>query len=137
MILRAVANVMQAGDPAMQSAMDGQEKVASNGAESRQEEPRLLFFIIFGLIFESLTSAMASSTSAVSDRHVGVIAGIQALTCLVRPEYSGKILFEPITFEEFINLGHRMIMTEPAQVIMHVIPMIAALVESVPATADE
>lgn len=121
----------------MLAAMDGQENIAANGSTARREDPTAFFFIIFGLIYEALANSTADSTLATSSRQSGVIAGLQALKCLVRPEYSGKVLFEPVTFEEFISLCYRMTMTEPAAVIVHLIPMVAALVASAPPSAEE
>jgi hypothetical protein len=132
-ILQAVATTMQAGDPAMLAAMDGREpgtNMKTNGPATVPDEPTMFFFIIFGLVFEALATSSAESNLTTSTREPTVIAALQALKCLVRPEYSGKALLEPTTFDEFISLCYRMAMTETAVIQVHLVEMVAALAAS-------
>ena len=124
---------MQAGDPAMLAAMDGREpgtNMNTNGPATVPDEPAVFFFIIFGLVFEALGTSSAESNLTTSTREPTVIAALQALKCLVRPEYSGKALLEPTTFDEFISLCYRMAMTESAVIQIHLVEMVAALAAS-------
>ena len=124
---------MQAGDPAMLAAMDGHEpstELKTNGPTTVRGEPTVFFFIIFGLVFEALATSSAESNLTTSTREPTVIAALQALKCLVRPEYSGKALLEPTTFDEFISLCYRMAMTETAAIQVHLVEMVAALATS-------
>ena len=121
---------MQAGDPAMLAAMDGREPGTTNGPATVPDEPTVFFFIIFGLVFEALGTSSAESNLTTSTREPTVIAALQALKCLVRPEYSGKALLEPTTFDEFISLCYRMAMTESAVIQVHLVEMVAALAAS-------
>ena len=65
-----------------------------------------------------------------SARQTNVISGLQALKCLVRPEYLGKAIMEPAIFKEFISLCYRMAMTEPANIQVHLVEMIAIFAAS-------
>lgn len=124
---------MQAGDPAILAAMNGRESSAdieTNGPATVSDEPTMFFFVIFGLVYEALATSSAESNLTTSSREPMVIAALQTLKCLVRPEYSGKALLEPTTFDEFISLCYRMAMTEAAPVQIHLVEMVAALAAS-------
>lgn len=132
-ILQAVAASMQGGDPSMLAAMDGRESTAGikyNGPAILREEPTAFFFVIFGLVYEALATSSADSSLTTSARHSTVVTALQALKCLVRPEYSGKALLEPTTFDEFIGLCYRIAMTESAAIQIHLVEMIASLASS-------
>lgn len=116
---------MQAKDPHILAAMDGKEVTKHNPQiipATDRKEPTAFFFIIFGLVYEALATASADASS---DSRSGVISALQALKCLVRPEYSGQAIMEPMIFEEFISLCYRMGMTEAAGVQIHLIEMLA------------
>jgi len=124
---------MQAEDPAILSAMDGRESSISsetNPPATTRDEPTLFFFVIFGLIYEALATSSAESNLTTSTREPTVIAALQALKCLVRPQYSGKSLLESATFDEFISLCYRMAMTETALIQIHLVEMISGLTAS-------
>ncbi|TFK38873.1 clathrin-coated vesicle protein [Crucibulum laeve] len=128
-ILQAVASTMEAGDPHILSAMDGKElnsDVTPLVATDR-EEPTAFFFVLFGLVYEALCTSSTDSTSTTSSRQTIVVSALQALKCLVRPEYSGKAVMEPTIFEEFISLCYRMAMTESAAVQVHLVEMLSVL----------
>ncbi|KAJ6450153.1 clathrin-coated vesicle protein [Mycena sanguinolenta] len=129
-ILQAVATVMQSNDPHILAAMDGQElgKDAKPPVkEARRQEPTMFFFIVFGLVYEALATASADSSSSMMSRQATVIAALQTLKCLVRPEYAGRAMMEPAIFDEFISLCYRMAMTEPARVQIHLVEVLAIM----------
>lgn len=120
---------MAAGDPSILAAMDGRETMTAakiNGTVPVRDEPTVFFFVIFGLVYEALASSSAEATS-VTSRQPTIIAALQALKSLVKPEYAGKALLEPTTFDEFISLCYRMAMTETATIQVHLIEVLAAL----------
>jgi hypothetical protein len=121
---------MQAEDPAILAAMDGQEPsqapVRPLKAKTR-EEPTAFFYILFGLVYEALSTSATDSGSSTSDRQTLVVACLEALKVLVRPEYAGKAIVEPNIFDEFISLLYRMAMTESAVVQVHLVEMLGVL----------
>jgi hypothetical protein len=125
---------MQAHDPHILAAMDGQEVGNDSKSHppesSKREDPTAFFFVIFGLVYEALATSSADSISATSTRQAIVIAALQALKSLVRPEYSGKAMMEPTTFDEFISLCYRMGMTESASIQVHLVEMLSILAAS-------
>jgi HEAT repeat-containing protein 5 len=114
---------MQANDPHILAAMDGKEVNKHNPIPTTdRKEPTAFFFVVFGLVYEALATASADASS---DGRSGVISALQALKCLVRPEYAGHAIMEPTIFEEFISLCYRMGMTEAAGIQIHLIEMLA------------
>ena len=114
---------MEANDPHILAAMDGKEVNKHNPIPTTdRKEPTAFFFIVFGLVYEALATASADASS---DGRSGVISALQALKCLVRPEYAGHAIMEPTIFEEFISLCYRMGMTEAAGIQIHLIEMLA------------
>ncbi|KAJ6526020.1 clathrin-coated vesicle protein [Mycena capillaripes] len=129
-ILQAVATAMLASDPHILAAMDGQELAKDAKApakQARREEPTMFFFIVFGLVYEALATASAESSSSTTSRQATVIAALQTLKCLVRPEYAGKAIMEPAIFDEFISLCYRMAMTETARIQIHLVEVLAIM----------
>jgi HEAT repeat-containing protein 5 len=123
---------MECGDPHIHASMDGQEFHA--GAKpprfGKREEPTVFFFVIFGLVYEALATSSPESTSAASARQALVISALQTLKSLVRPEYSGKAIMEPMIFEEFISLCYRIAMTESARIQVHLLEMLSVFAAS-------
>ncbi|KAF7335364.1 Clathrin-coated vesicle protein [Mycena sanguinolenta] len=129
-ILQAVATAMHSNDPHVLAAMDGQElakDVKPPVKEARRQEPAMFFFIVFGLVYEALATASAESSSSLTSRQATVIAALQTLKCLVRPEYAGRAMMEPAIFDEFISLCYRMAMTEPARIQIHLVEVLAIM----------
>lgn len=121
---------MQAGDAAVLAAMDGQEPSQAPTTQTKakpREDPTAFFYILFGLIYEALSTSAPDSGSASLDRQTIVVACLEALKALVRPEYAGKAIMEPNIFDEFISLLYRMAMTESAAVQMHLVEMLGVL----------
>lgn len=122
---------MKKSDASILSAMDGHDVLESEklapklNVQSSREEPSALFFAIFGLIFEALSTSSADSTPSPTLRRNAIIA-LEALKSLVKPEYSGKALLEPTIFDELIGLCYRMAMTEPASVQIHLVEALDA-----------
>ncbi|KAJ6560948.1 clathrin-coated vesicle protein [Mycena sp. CBHHK59/15] len=138
-ILQAVATAMQANDPHILIAMDGQELGKAPPTpvrDSRREEPTMFFFIVFGLVYEALATASAESNSSTTSRQSTVIAALQTLKCLVRPEYAGKAMLEPAIFDEFISLCNRMAMTESAPIQTHLVEVLAIMAATHDHAAD-
>ncbi|KAJ7157551.1 clathrin-coated vesicle protein [Mycena crocata] len=138
-ILQAVATAMQASDPHILAAMDGQElgkDAPAPAKEGRREEPSMMFFIVFGLVYEALATASAESSSSTTSRQTTVIAALQTLKCLVRPEYAGKAMMEPSIFDEFISLCYRMAMTETARIQIHLVEVLAIMAAAQDNTAN-
>ncbi|KAG8939338.1 hypothetical protein FRC00_013981, partial [Tulasnella sp. 408] len=130
-VLKAVANLMLASDKAVLAAMDGQD--ASNQATPAtappKDEPTAYFFIIFGLVFEALTASSADANATPAALEAAVTA-LEALRSLVRPEYAGKAILDPSTFDELSNLFYRMAMTSAPIVQINLIAVLASLASS-------
>ncbi|KXN85058.1 HEAT repeat-containing protein 5B [Leucoagaricus sp. SymC.cos] len=129
-ILRAVATVMQAGDHVILAAMDGQElQQIQNGPVKAKprEDPTAFFYVLFGLVYEALSTSSSDSGSSNSDRQALVAACLEALKSLVRPEYAGNAIMEPNIFDEFISLSYRLAMTESASVQAHLVEVLGVL----------
>ncbi|KAJ2921172.1 hypothetical protein H1R20_g15918, partial [Candolleomyces eurysporus] len=138
-ILSAVASIMEAGDPHVLAAMDGREILPSDKPpvpNPNNKEPTAFFFIIFGLVYEALSTS-SEDLSGNSQRQSTVIPALRALKCLVRPEYSGKALLEPTIFDEFTSLSYRLAMTEPANVQVHLVEMLSAFAATQASTTDD
>ncbi|KAI0830170.1 ARM repeat-containing protein [Trametes gibbosa] len=131
-ILHAVAIAMQMDDPNVLAAMDGRESVSSpsggKDADNKRDEPTVFFFVVFGLVYEALAS---SAPDADPDAQRISIVSLQALKCLVRRKYCGKVFTDPPLFEELLNLFYRMALTEPSGVQIHLVEAIASLAESI------
>ncbi|CAK5267776.1 unnamed protein product [Mycena citricolor] len=123
-ILQAVAAAMQAKDPNILASMDGLDAPPPTTGN----EPTMLFYVIFGLVYESLATASTESSPTSSlNRQTKVIAALQTLKSLVRPEYAGKAIMEPPIFDEFTSLCYRMAMTENAAVQVHLVEVVSVL----------
>jgi len=132
-MLQAVATLMQSNDPHIIAAMDGREAPA-NGTppptKSSNQEPAAFFFVLFGLVYEALSTSSSDSYGSTSQRQSIFVAALQALKCLVKPEYAGRAISEPTIFEEFISLAYRIAMTEPAAIQVHLIEMLSTFAAS-------
>lgn len=121
---------MQSKDPHILAAMDGKETPSSPIVVSQmRNEPTAFFFVVFGLVYDALATSSADSTSTSVIQETAVTA-LEALKCLVRPEYSGKAILDVTIFDEFSSLCYRMAMTESAAVQVHLVEAIAALASS-------
>jgi hypothetical protein len=123
---------MECDDPHIYAAMSGQESYIGlkPSDSSKREGPTAFFFVILGLVYEALATSSAESTSGASARQALVIAALQALKSLVRPEYSGKAFRDPTIFEEFISLCYRIAMTESARIQVHLLDMLSIFAAS-------
>jgi hypothetical protein len=126
--MKAVGNAMSNKEPAVIAALDGTESETGPRLPSNTE-PKALFFVMFGLVFETLLDTSVEATSSAAMRDSAVIA-LQALQSLVRPEFSGKALLEQTVFTEFTSLCYRMAITESAKVQLHLISVIIAFAQT-------
>ncbi|KAF7309872.1 Clathrin-coated vesicle protein [Mycena indigotica] len=139
-ILQAVATTMQANDPNILIVMDGLEPgkdATVPPKNTKRTEPTMFFFIIFGLVYEALATASSEASSPTASRQATVIAALQTLKSLVRPEYAGKAMFEPAIFDEFISLCYRMAMTETAGIQAHLIEVLSTMTSTQSPYVDE
>lgn len=124
---------MQKRDPYILAAMDGQETTGQKASltedQNQREEPTAMFFALFGLVYEALATSSADATSTTALRQNAIVA-LEALKSLVKPEYSGKAIFEPVIFDEFTSLCYRMAMTESPAVQIHLVDAIASFASS-------
>lgn len=107
---------MKLGDPYILLAMDGMDSTdegPASSATAQRDEPTALFFALFGLIYEALSASSADATPSAKLRRNALIA-LNALKSLVKPAFSGRALFDPPIFSEFMSLCYRMAMTESA-----------------------
>ncbi|KAI0668842.1 ARM repeat-containing protein [Trametes maxima] len=128
-ILHAVAISMQNDDPNILAAMDGQETMpATKVSTDTRDEPTVFFYVVFGLVYEALAT---STPDADPDAQRTSIISLQALKCLVRRKYCGKVFNDPPIFEELLNLFYRMALTEPSGVQLHLVEATASLASSI------
>jgi HEAT repeat-containing protein 5 len=106
---------MEMQDPFILGAMEGMDDVAAASSAKRNagSEPTALFFVIFGLVYEALSSSAPHSESSTAATGNMPLIALRAMKCLVRREYSGRALLEPTIFDELLNLWYRIAMTEP------------------------
>ncbi|KAI0946131.1 hypothetical protein AcV7_010182 [Taiwanofungus camphoratus] len=130
-ILQAVTTAMDAEDPYILSAMDGQDSIPANQTEKlnpiARDEPTAFFFAIFGLVYEALVTAAPDSDATAQKTSV---VALQALKSLVQQKYSGKVFNDTTIFEELVNLFYRMALTEPAGVQVHLVETVASLAQN-------
>lgn len=134
-ILNAVTIAMQSDDPSILAAMDGQEVLTAQPPSKALmdcEEPTTFFFVVFGLVYEALAT---STSDAGPDAQRTSIVSLQALKCLVRRKYCGRVFNDPPLFEELLNLFYRMALTEPSGVQIHLVEAIASLADSMKSTS--
>lgn len=114
-ILDAVATAMEARDPSILGAMDGVDDVKASPSVDRsaRSEPTAMFFVVFSLVNETLSTSTPYSGSPSIPSSVTSLIALRAMKSLVRREFSGKALLEPTIFDELLNLWYRMAMTEP------------------------
>ncbi|CAO1639306.1 unnamed protein product [Sympodiomycopsis kandeliae] len=134
-MVEAVSVLLDADHPAIIKAMDGgdgQEEVSGPPSAFRSE-PTIFFFVLYGLVFEALsTSAGASSASvvdsgdAVRGAHVMRVS-LQAVRSLSKPQYSGTALLQESSFEELCNLCYRIVLTESVSMQNGVVDLVLAI----------
>ncbi len=114
-ILDAVATAMESRDPSVLGAMEGVDDVKAPPSADRSSrfEPTTMFFVVFSLVYETLSTSSPYSGSALTPSGATSLIALRAMKSLVRREYSGKALLEPTIFDELLNLWYRMAMTEP------------------------
>ena len=126
--MKAVANAMTNQEPTILSALDGLESPGLS-RQTLDNEPKALFFVLFGLVYEALLETSADATSSSTARESAIIS-LQAMKTLVQPRYCGKAILEPAVFGEFTSLCYRMAITETASVQLHIIAVILSFAQS-------
>lgn len=126
--MKAVANLMAASDKHILAAMEGLDPSAESSSvpSKPRDEPVAYFFVLFGLVFEVLSTSSADSTASPATLEV-VNTALKALTSLVKPEYAGKAILEPSTFDEVSNLAYRLALTAAPTVQIYLVGAIASL----------
>ncbi|TBU59882.1 clathrin-coated vesicle protein [Dichomitus squalens] len=131
-ILNAVAIAMQNDDPSILAAMDGQDALPdgppSDIQSGTREEPTTFFFVVFGLVYEALATSTPDSGL---EAQRNSIVSLQALKCLVRRKYCGRVFNDQPLFEELLSLLYRMALTESSGVQIHLVEAIASLADSI------
>ena len=86
------------------------------------------FFVVFGLVFEALSTSTPDSGAQTS--RTTVIA-LKALKCLVQSQYAGSAFKDVAVFEELVNMFYRMALTESVTVQIHLVETLASLATSI------
>lgn len=121
---------MAASDRFVLAAMNGQEAdEKSPDVRKPADEPAMYFYIVFGLVFEALTTNSADASASPTALETVKIA-LSAFTSLVRPEYAGKVILEPSTFDEVSSLAYRLAMTAAPVIQVHLVSAMASLANS-------
>ncbi|KAI0258392.1 clathrin-coated vesicle protein [Gloeopeniophorella convolvens] len=125
-ILNAVATAMESRDPFILGAMEGMDDVTavSKTDQSARSEPTAMFFIVFSLVYEALSTSTPYAESSSATAGSTPLIALRAMKSLVRREYSGKALLEPTIFDELLNLWYRMAMTEPPAVQIQLVEVV-------------
>ena len=132
-ILQAVTGLLHDGDERALAAMDG-ESVPTTGATETaaaktRSEPRLFFFVLYGLAFEALATRSSNSVESAQEGKVMRIS-LRAMTALSKPQVAGSALLQEALFSELCNLWYRLVMTEPPAVQVSVLETIGGMAAS-------
>ncbi|GBE87132.1 clathrin-coated vesicle protein [Sparassis crispa] len=135
-ILQAVATAMVADDPHILAAMDGQDSISTDTSQvpAHRDEPTAFFFVVFGLVYETLVASVPDSD--IATQRTSIIA-LRALKCLVQNKYCGNVFNESPIFDELINLFYRMALTEPSGVQIYLVETLASLSQNLTSTQAE
>lgn len=74
-----------------------------------REEPVAFFFVLFGLVFESLAVRSNDDDIVTRQRNLDIL---QALKKILRPSVSGNAIYQEVVFAESMDLFDRMVLTE-------------------------
>jgi len=74
-----------------------------------REEPVAFFFVLFGLVFESLAVRSNDDDIVTTQRNLDIL---QALKKIIRPSVSGNAIYQEVVFAESMDLFDRMVLTE-------------------------
>ncbi|KAI0030727.1 clathrin-coated vesicle protein [Vararia minispora EC-137] len=135
-ILQAVAIFMERHDSFIRAAMDGLDALPEESVDAMsRDEPTALFFVVFGLVYETLSGTYFESSESTRGNISQVV--LRAMKSLVRKEYAGNALLEPTILEELLGLWYRMAMTEPPAVQIRLVEAIAAFASGQGSTLDQ
>ncbi|KAG8932860.1 hypothetical protein FRC02_000421 [Tulasnella sp. 418] len=125
-ILKAIGTAMDTNDQFVVAAMDGREgSDKSITTKALRDDPTVYFHVLFGLAYEALVSYADVAPSA--PRNDIVLSSLEALKSLVKPEYAGKAIFEPVVFDEFRSLAFRMAVVETPLVQIELVNVVSSL----------
>jgi hypothetical protein len=74
-----------------------------------REEPVAFFFVLFGLVFESLAVRSNDDDIVTRQRNLDIL---HALKKILRPSVSGNAIYQEVVFAESMDLFDRMVLTE-------------------------
>jgi hypothetical protein len=129
-MLHAVAVLLKKKDPYMLLAMDGVDSSSASASaiaqtssvDSDQREPKMFFYVMYGLAFEALTGGTEASNS---DQVFQV--ALEAIEGLSRPEVAGSTLVTDALFDELCALCFRLIATQSTLVQEKVVAVVLEL----------
>lgn len=123
---------MENNDPFIRVAIDGRESTEANEKHvtngTTTEQPATFFYVLFGLVFETLSTS--TPESGLQNIKSTVVA-LKALKHLVKADYAGNAFKDMPIFEELVNLCYRMALTEPVAVQAYLVDSLASLATSV------
>ncbi|KAL1584636.1 hypothetical protein WHR41_06926 [Cladosporium halotolerans] len=93
-------------EPAAEEGDEGQRKPSDI---NYREEPVAFFFVLFGLVFESLAVRSNDDDIVTRQRNLDIL---QALKKILRPSVSGNAIYQEVVFAESMDLFDRMVLTE-------------------------
>ena len=102
---------------ALDGKIDSPPKLNDFGARrddiNYRDEPAAFFFVLFGIVIESLTTRASSDPPNTESQTLG---SLSALKRILRPSVSGNAVFQDSVFTETMELFDRMALTESLDV---------------------
>ncbi|KAM0713393.1 hypothetical protein Q7P37_010355 [Cladosporium fusiforme] len=117
-LVDAIASLIDEDSELVFDALDNKKLDADTqdgeAVEKRQdinyrEEPVAFFFVLFGLVFESLAVRSNDDDIVTRQRNLDIL---QALKKILRPSVSGNAIYQEVIFAESMDLFDRMVLTE-------------------------
>lgn len=117
----AIASLIDQNSDFVFDALDGKTdappKLNDFGARrdhiNYRDEPAAFFFVLFGIVVESLTTRPSSDSANTESQTLGALS---ALKRILRPSVSGNAIFQDAVFTETMELFDRMALTESLDV---------------------
>jgi hypothetical protein len=136
-IIHALATLIEQESEIVFEALDGQQGSAEGDAASAtnfnyRDEPVALFFILYGLCFQTLLR-MINRDDPDSKRTIPVV--LDALRKFIRPSISGNAIYKSFVFVETTDLLDRMVLMESFDVQLTVIHIAANLAQYHPSAS--
>jgi hypothetical protein len=99
-----------------------------------REEPTAFFFVLFGIVVESLTTQPSNDTPDTDSQTLGALS---ALKRILRPSVAGPAVFESKVFSETLELFARLALTESLSVQLVIVDIARNLCLTHPAAKGE